>query len=176
MMCGNRNLATVAAGQTITPSLPTPGTLRSPGQAKFGKWMWAVAISLAITPILRIYSIVAYEIPRLYGEGFQPYLESHKGLSDFLYFEMVVNVILVVSALALNFLFYTRRKSFPVAMVAYVAATLLFLVAAISSVNSIFPDSNMTHSYVSLIRYLIWAAAMIIYLLTSSEVKERFVN
>ena len=176
MMCGNKNLAVVTAGESISPSLPTPKALRSPGQEKFSSWLWAVAISLVAAPVFRVMSIINFQIPALYGDQNQPYVESHPGLSELLYFEILMNAILVASALALNFFFYTKRKKFPILMVAYVATTLLFLVATTAAMNSLFPDLSMTRSYVGLVRSLLWAGAMIPYLLTSSEIKKRFVN
>jgi hypothetical protein len=82
----------------------------------------------------------------------------------------------VLSALVLNFLFYTKRKGFPMYMVAYIAATVLFLVADTSAVNYMFPGANLGRSYVALVRSFIWAGALIPYLLTSAQVKSRFVR
>lgn len=176
MMCGNRNLATVAAGQTITPSLPAAKTLGHSSQASFSKWLWVIAISLVVTPALRVLSIVNFAIPRLHDDQYQPFLQAHPGFSNLLYFEIGMNSVLILGAVALNFLFYTKRRSFPIAMVMYVAATLLFLVGVISFANSIFPDANMTRGYIGLVRYLIWAGAIVPYLLTSNEIKARFVR
>lgn len=176
MMCGNKNLAVVAAGETITPSLSTPKEMGSPGQAKFSSWLWAVAISLVAAPFFRVTSIINFEIPALFGDQNQAYVGSHPGLSELLYFQIAMNALLVAGALVLNFFFYTKRKNFPMLMVAYVATTVLYLVATTAAINSLFPDRSMTRSYIGLVRSLLWAGAMIPYLLTSSEVKKRFVN
>ena len=176
MMCGNKNLVPVAAGQTLVPSLGTQTTAKAPGQASFSKWLWAVAISLIVSPIIRGMAIVNVEIPRLTGEQFQTFLQSHPGVSNLLYFEIGMNSLLVISALALNFLFYTKRKAFPMLMVAYVAVTVIFRVAVVAWINSMLPDANLSASYITLFRYLIWAGALVPYLLTSTDVKKRFVN
>jgi hypothetical protein len=176
MMCGNRNLVAVTAGQTITPSLGSQSTTKAPGQASFSKWLWAVGISLVVTPVIRAMAVVNVEIPRLTSDELQPFLQSHPGISNLLHFEIAMNAILVISALALNFLFYTKRKMFPMLMVAYVAATVLFRVAVVGAVNSMVPNANLSPIYLTLVRYLLWAGAMIPYLLTSSEIKKRFVN
>ena len=52
MMCGNRNLAPAAAGETVVPSLGVQSTVKAPGQASFSKWLWAVAISLIVCRLL----------------------------------------------------------------------------------------------------------------------------
>jgi len=176
MMCGNRNLAPVAAGETVVPSLGAQSTAKAPGQASFSKWLWAVAISLIVTPAIRVLAVVNSELPRLSSERFQTYVQSHPGLLNLVYFEIGMNILLVISALALNFLFYTRHNIFPHLMIGYVAATVLFRVAVVASVNSMFPDANLSANYLTLVRYLVWAGAMIPYLLTSSDVKKRFVN
>jgi len=61
-------------------------------------------------------------------------------------------------------------------MIAYIAATVLFLVADTSAVNYMFPGANLGRSYVALVRSFIWAGALIPYLLTSAQVKSRFVR
>lgn len=176
MMCGNRNLAPAAAGETVVPSLGVQSTTKAPGQASFSKWLWAVAISLIAMPIIRVLAIVNNELPKLSSDDFQPYLQSHPGFSNLLYFEIGMNSLLVIGALVLNFLFYTRRKMFPMLMVAYIAVTVLFRVAVVAAVNSMFPDLNLSAGYITLVRYLLYAGAMIPYLLTSGDIKKRFVN
>lgn len=176
MMCGNTNLAPAAAGETVVPSLGLQSTTKAPGQASFSKWLWAVAISLIVSPIIRVLAIVNNELPRLSSDQFQTYVQSHPALLNLLYFEIGMNAFLVISALALNFLFYSKHKSFPMLMVGYVALTVLFRVAVVSSINSMFPDANLSAGYITLVRYLLWAGALIPYLLTSSDVKKRFVN
>ena len=46
----------------------------------------------------------------------------------------------------------------------------------IVAINSIFPNAGMSGSYITLVRYLIWARAHIPCLLTSTEITTRFVN
>lgn len=176
MMCGNRNLAPAAAGETVVPSLGIQSTTKAPGQASFSKWLWAIGISLIVTPVIRVLAIVNHELPRLSSDQFQTYVQTHPGMLNLLYFEIGMNTLLVISALVLNFLFYTRHKIFPNLMVGYVAATVLFRVGVVAAVNSMFPDANLSAGYITLVRYLLWAGALIPYLLTSSDVKNRFVN
>jgi hypothetical protein len=177
-MCGNTNLVTVNEWeQKIKSGLPgQSGAAAVPHSAAFSKWLWVVAISLVIAPVVRVLSIVNSEIPRLFDGDKQAFLQSHPGMSGLLQFEIGVNAVLVLAALVLNFLFYTKRKAFPMLMVAYVGGTVLFLAAIIGAVNSMFPDASMSGGYITLVRYLIWAGAMIPYLLTSTEIKSRFVN
>lgn len=176
-MCGNTNLVAVNNWeQKIRPPMPGQNTTAGSHSASFSKWLWAVAISLVVAPVMRVMSIVNSEIPHLFDADKQAYLQAHPGMSGLLQFEIAINVLLVIAALVLNFLFYTRRKAFPMLMVAYVAAIVLFLAVTIGAVNSMFPGADMANGYIRLVRYLIWAGAMIPYLLTSNEIKSRFVN
>jgi uncharacterized protein DUF2569 len=177
MMCGNTNLVAVNDWeQKIKSTLPGQDTAAGPHSASFSKWLWAVAISLVVSPVVRVMSIVNSEIPHLFDADKQSFLQDHPGMAGLLEFEIGMNIVLVIAALVLNFLFYTKRKSFPMLMVAYVAVTVLFLAIIIGAVNSMFPNAGMSGGYIRLVRYLIWAGAMIPYLLTSGEIKTRFVN
>jgi hypothetical protein len=176
-MCGNRNLVPVNDWEKkISPMLPGQNSAAIPNSASFSKWLWAVAISLVAAPVFRVMSIVNSEIPRLLDADKQAFLQAHPGMAGLLEFEIGMNALLVLAALVLNFLFYTRRKAFPMLMVAYVGGTVLFLAIILGAVNSMFPDARMSGGYITLVRYLIWAGAMIPYLLSSNEIKTRFAN
>ena len=127
-MCGNRNLVPVNDWeQKIKSTLPGQSTAAGPHSASFSKWLWVVAISLVVAPVVRVMSIVNSEIPHLLDADKQSFLQDHPGMAGLLEFEIGMNIVLVIAALALNFLFYTKRKAFPMLMVAYVAVTVLFL-------------------------------------------------
>ena len=140
------------------------------------RWLIGVGLSLVIVPVLWADSMLRIDIPTLFGDQAQPDLSRHAGLSGLLYFEITMKVVLIVAALCLNFLFYTKRKSFPKWMLGYIAATMIFLVARISAINFMFPDVNLMRSYVMLFRWLLWAGSLALYLLFSAQVKERFVR
>jgi len=140
------------------------------------KWLIGVGLSLAVVPVLWAYSMLTIDIPTLFGDQAQANLSSHAGLSGLLYFEVTMKAVLIVAALGLNLLFYTKRKSFPHWMLGYIAATMIFLVARISAINFMFPDVNLMRSYAMLFRWLLWAGSLTLYLLFSAQVKERFVR
>jgi len=174
-MCGG---AISTAEPTPTPSTTTT-TFAAPisavgRQPVPSKWLFFIGLSLLVTPLFRLNAIVSHEIPRLYEEQFQPFLASHPGYGSLLYFRIVMNALLIMSALLLNFLFYTKRKHFPSIMIAYVATTFVFLIADTGAVNYLFPDASTGRGFVPLLRYFIWAGALIPYLLTSEQIKSRF--
>jgi Protein of unknown function (DUF2569) len=174
-MCGGTVFATaqveIPTSDPIKPSLlPRSKDDNSP------KWLIGVGISLVVAPALWVQSIFAKNIPAQFGDQAQAILNSHSGLSGLDYFEITMKAVLILSALGLNFLFYTKRKAFPKLMVGYLATTLLFLVARISAVNFLFPDVNLGREYAMLLRWLVWAVSLTLYLLLSVQVKERFVR
>jgi hypothetical protein len=116
-MCGGLVTATEPAGAMVSgasTSAASASPVATPlylGASSGGssKWMVVLGISLVATPIFRLNSIFSIEIPNLYGEQYQAYLASHPGLVNLLYFRIAMNGILILSALVLNFLFYTKR-------------------------------------------------------------------
>jgi len=175
-MCGGavsapQPVPTTTSATSSTFAAPISAASRQPVPSK---WLFVIGISLVVSPLLRLNAIVSFEVPRLYGESFQPFLSSHPGYSSLLYFRVAMNTLLIVSALCLNFFFYTRRKFFPPMMIAYVATTFLFLLADTGAVNSLFPDASTGRGFIPLLRYFIWTGALIPYLLTSEQIKSRF--
>jgi Protein of unknown function (DUF2569) len=167
-MCGG----TVSAAEpppTSNSALPSSKSTPVPS-----KWLIFIGISLVVAPLVRLNAIVSSEIPRLYGEQFQPFLDSHPGYSNLLYFRIVMNSLLILASLCLNFLLYTKRKHFPSIMIAYVATTFVFLIADTGAVNYLFPDASTGRGFIPLLRYFIWAGTLIPYLLTSEQIKSRF--
>jgi hypothetical protein len=170
-MCGSTMLAP-------EPDRSASTTLTAGGQSDYSagssNLINALAISLAIAPFLRLYAIFTAEVPALNGEQNQALLESHPGLSTLIYIEILINVLLIAAAPIMNYLFYTKRKSFPIYMVAFVTATLLSTIVAISGLHFLVPEENLNHTYYPLLRSMIWAGTIIPYLLTSHDVKARF--
>jgi hypothetical protein len=141
----------------------------------YTKGLFFVALSLIVTPALRIYSI-SQEFAALSGDRGQSFLIQHPGVDKLFYFEIGMNTLLVLAALLLNFLFYTRSRFFPASMVVYVAVTFAYRLAVTAAMHTLFPDAVFTPTTVALIQYLIWGLLMAGYLLLDPEVQTRFRN
>lgn len=171
-MCGGTVLAPEHFAGSSAEAIPT-GRLEE-NEATMPKWLIVIAISLVVTPVLRIYSVFASQMPALDSLELRPYLDSHPGLRNLLYFQILMNVTLAVVALVLNYLFYAKSRRFPSVMIAYAVATFLFLVAVTGATRLLFPDANVGASFMPLVRTLFWAGILIPYLILAPAVKERF--
>jgi hypothetical protein len=145
MMCGSAVLAPAPFIDTISSTLSPP--LRAQGQPRVPKLIAGVAVSLIVAPIFRLISIVSIQIPALFGERYQFYLERYPGLAGLLYFELAMNLILIGSALVLNVLFYTKNRRFPVYMIAYASATFLYLLAVTGAVRTVFSECESHNQF-----------------------------
>lgn len=173
-MCGNTALSAQHFSSSASGAIPSGRLQRE--KATLPKWLIFVAIGLVVTPILRLHTIFSVLLPRLNSEELQPYFDTHPGLRNLIYGEIALNIVLVLAALALNYLFYTKSKRFPPLMIAYAASTFLYLLAVTGALRLVFPDVDMSSSFMPLVRSFAWVGLLIPYLLLAPEVKARFVN
>lgn len=172
-MCGN----TLLAAPPVEPDGPTLFTRkRTPSQPGFSKWLFFVGLSLALVPANRVYLITQKELPALFGDDSQSLLAQYPGVDKLLYFQISMNMLLVLASLVLNYLFYTRSKHFPKAMIVYVAVTLSYLISVAGMIHALFPDLILAQRAYSLMEYFFGGAAMAVYLLFNPDVKNRFVS
>jgi len=173
-MCGNTALAPARYSTSLSQGTPA-GRLQA-GQATMPRWLIIVAISLVVSPVLRLHTIFSRLLPSLSSDTFQPYFVAHPGLRTLVDSEIAVNAVLVLLALILNYLFYTSDRRFPPYMIAYAAITFLYLLGITASMRLIFPGVDMSSSFTPLVRSFCWAGLLIPYLLIAPEVKTRFVE
>jgi Protein of unknown function (DUF2569) len=177
-MCGSTKL--VAPPEPVLDPLTnrysTSPITQGEKQGGITGWLILVAIGLMAAPVLRVNSILSVDIPILYGDRFQSFLESHSEVVFLLYSTVFINVVLALAALVLNFLFYTRRKKFPIYMAVYIATTLLVVVLHTAVLNQMYGYENLSRNYIALLRGLVGAAASISYLLSSHKVKTTFIR
>ena len=173
-MCGNTALSPQHFSTSGSGAIPSGRLQRE--QAALPRWLIFVAIGLVVTPILRLHTIVSVLLPRLNSEELLPYFDAHPGLRNLIYGEIALNAILILGAFALNYLFYTKSKRFPGLMIVYAASTFLYLMAVTGALRLVFPDADMSSSFMPLVRSFAWVGLLIPYLLLAPEVKARFVN
>jgi hypothetical protein len=166
--------------QPSIPATPTDFDLRTTGSfasgvrsdlSGIGGWLVLVAISLAIAPLRSIHGIYV-TLHVLYGSQFQHLLSLRPGLAGLITYEVACNSIFLISLIALNYLFYLRKKSFPGMMIAFfVLQAALTLIDHIVTIH-FYPH----HSAVVLIGNILAAAIWIPYYLSSERVKATFVE
>jgi Protein of unknown function (DUF2569) len=155
-------------------SVPTPGapTFSTPSDVQsIGGWLIFVAIGLGISSLHSIYGIYG-PLHVLYGNQFQERLSDYPGLADLLLFEAVSNTIFLIALVALNYLFYNKKKEFPGLMIAFYALNLLVILVDHGVALHFHPDSSPAKLLGSIVGAAIW----IPYYLWSDRVKATFVR
>jgi hypothetical protein len=86
-----------------------------------GGWLILVAIRLTLAPIFFLRTLLTVQFPYLASGKHEVFLASHQANAFLFAFEMTTTSVLLVMVLALNFLFYRKRRGFPSLMVFYIA-------------------------------------------------------
>jgi hypothetical protein len=136
-----------------------------------GGWLILVAIGLATSPLRSIHGIYS-TLHVLYGSQFQHTLSIHPGLAVLILYEAVTNSFFFIALIALNYLFYRRKRVFPGLMITFLAlnATLLLIdhVVAIQ----FHPGASVFNVMGAVVGAAIW----IPYYIQSERVKATFVR
>lgn len=148
-----------------------------------GGWLILVGIGVVINPIrLVIIGVLSYkplfesgawEQITTVGSGFyNPYL------SYLLIGELVFNVTILLAAIYLVYLFFSRHYLFPKVYISVVVVSLVFIVTDAWLVSIIIPDTPLfdTETVAEFIRVLITASIWIPYMLVSKRVRVTFVE
>src|SRR5262249_3403335 len=138
-MCGNSLLA----APPVVPDGPTLFTRKNaPAGPQLSKWLFSVGLMLALIPLDRLYAITQREIPALFGEDGQLLLARYPGLDKVIWFEIVMNGLLIGGALLVNFFFYTRSRRFPRLMIIYFATAFGYMTLLAGMTHILFPELN----------------------------------
>jgi hypothetical protein len=156
-----------AAQAGSTPAPPTGNTLSG-----IGGWLIAVAFGLVISPIAMLHTIFTVDYPVLSDPNYQGVLAEHPALHGLISFEIVINGVLVAAVLYLNFLFFAKKRKFPPAIIAYLAAQIVLLGIDYALALKEFPSTSAADLGRAVIAALIW----IPYFRVSRRVKATFVN
>jgi hypothetical protein len=162
--CGTPVAASAAAAHA--PTFSTGSDLEG-----IGGWLILVAIGLALAPLRSIHGIYA-TLRVLYGSRFEHVFSVHPGLAGLILFEAATNTIFLIALIALNYLFYQKKKSFPSLMITFlVSEVTLILIDQIVTMH-FYPR----HPATTLISNTVTAAVWIPYYLCSARVKATFVK
>jgi hypothetical protein len=136
-----------------------------------GGWLILVAIGLAIGPLRSIHGIYT-TLHVLYGSQFQSSFSIHPGLAGLILFEAVTDTIFLATFVALNVLFYRRKRIFPILMITYLAvqATLMLIDHLVAL--HFYPYISAYNVLSSMLAAAIW----IPYYIQSERVKATFVR
>jgi hypothetical protein len=185
--CGKAIAAPAPVSEAIAPALqPMPPLEAAPPATPMfsipddleglGGWLILIGIGLAVSPFLMLYTALAVNLPVLIGAKYQGFLSTHPALAGLLGFEIITSVIFIAAVLALNFLFYTRKRAFPTYFILYMIAQLCVAIGDVAATHLALPSANLTHAYTVIARAVIASLIWIPYFLVSRRVKATFVR
>lgn len=150
-------------------------------------WLFLIAIGLVISPF-RFYLITLSTYPDFFENGSWYLLTDPnstkyvKGISLLVYSEIVFNLFLFSSMIYLNFLFFSKKTTFPKAYIAIALIGLLYTPIDAFLANSffpqVFPQSSLLEGETlrNFLTTLVSAAIWVPYMLKSHRVKNTFIE
>ena len=167
-----------AAAASPDPS-PFAGTLLDLDRDLEGLsgWLILVGIGLVVSPFMILSSTLGTHLPILIGAQHREFLRTHPGLHALIAFVAITNLVFVAVLAALNYLFFTKKRSFPTFIILYFVFHLIVIVADPVLGHILLPSIALSTSTISNIaRALAGAALWVPYFLCSRRVKVTFVN
>jgi hypothetical protein len=139
-------------------------------------WLALVGMGLVVSPFRIVFSALKANIALLTNVQFRPFLETHPTLEGLIIFEIATNVILVAILIALNFLFFTKKRAFPTYMILYFILQLVLISIDMAATHIVLPSTQLRSSYAAVETSLIGALVWIPYFIVSRRVKVTFVR
>jgi hypothetical protein len=166
-----------AAAVTPAPAPPLfSTTLATQDLEGLSGWLVLVGLGLVVSPFIMLSTVLRANIPFLYAAKYQPFLTSHRALAALIVFELITNIVFLASVLALNYLFFTKRSSFPTYMILYLATHFGIIVLDTVAAHALLPSANLASGYTAVAQSFGGIAIWIPYLLVSRRVKATFVR
>jgi len=142
-----------------------------PNLEGIGGWLILVAIGLGISPLRSMHGIYV-DLHVMYASQFQEFLSQRPGVAGLILYEATTNSIFLIALAFLNYLFYFKKRNFPLLMIGFLAAqAVLILIDDVAAIHY-FPR----HPPTAAIQSIVVAALWIPYYLCSSRVKATFVR
>ena len=148
-----------------------PGSVEPAVSArKFGGWLIPVALSLAISLLLRLQGVYV-NLTHLWSSRYRAILAAMPTVSETILYQAITNSILLAAMIGLNVLFYRKRKTFPGLMITYLIGKIVPIMIDALLVQGFKPVAGLAV-------FLETMPAMILipYYLRSERVKLTFVN
>jgi hypothetical protein len=139
--------------------------------AGIGGWLILVAIGLGVAPFFRVHGIVV-DSRFLFSSRLQARISARPGLEAILCYELLTNSFFFVFLLLLNFLFYTRRRSFPSLMIASLVLNVVTQLIDHLWASHFGPATHWEYVLQAFGAAAIW----IPYMINSIRVEQTFVN
>jgi len=136
-----------------------------------GGWLILPAIGLALSPFMSVHGIYT-DLHILFSRSYETYLASHRGLGGLILFEAVNNSVFLMAGIYLNYLLYTKKRLFPMGMIAFYAGSFVLMLADHLMAARYLPNTEWT----TVARIGITCVVWIPYFLNSQRVEQTFVK
>ena len=182
--CGKENVETSA----FCSGCGTPfarRTVAAEVQSKqIGGWLYLLGCVLLISPFMLLYGV--YDTLSLITDGTIEYItDIAPGIDKMIWFEVIVDSLLIGITTYLIYLFTTKRQTFPLYYIWYLVTSTIYLVADYLLVASIVTandemqtiiDEILAEQIVSMSGAIIGTVIWVLYLKQSTRVAETFVK
>jgi hypothetical protein len=163
------------------PLSSAPAT--TPEYTRIGGWLILPAIGLVFTPVIFAIGVFTSIAPLLSNDVWHELTHPdgqyyHPRLGAIIAFELIGSVVMMIISTILAIFFFQKRRFVPLAMIAFYAVNLVFLIADYLLLQSI-PSIAQTLSFEGnrqLIRAITTAMIWIPYFAISERVKGTFVH
>jgi hypothetical protein len=168
------------AGMNDAPQNPTIFSSALPDSRRdlegLSGWLVLVAIGLVISPLMILSNTVTNNLPVLTNPRLHAFLETHPSLEGLIVFEIATNLIFVAVLVALNFLFFKKKRSFPTYMILYLCLHLIVDGGDAVAAHVVLPSVPVADPLQAITRSFLAASIWIPYFLVSRRVKVTFVH
>lgn len=162
--------------QTPAALFSAVGDSADRGLTGIGGWLILVSIRLATAPLFFLRSLLMVHFPYITSGKHDTYLSAHPANMALIAFEATLGSVFLLLLIALNYLFYRKRKSFPSLMILYIATQVAYLLINHLSLVALYPNLSHAKDTLNLIGAVISSAIWIPYFLRSRRVELTFVN
>lgn len=138
-------------------------------------WLVLVGIGLVISPLMILSNTVTHNLPVLTNPRLHAYLETHPALEGLIIFEIATNLIFIAVLVALNILFFRKKRSFPTYMIFYLCLHLIVDVGDAVAAHAVMPSVAVSAPLQAITRSFLAALIWVPYFLVSRRVKVTFV-
>jgi hypothetical protein len=135
-----------------------------------------VGIGLVISPLMILNNTVTHNLPVLTNPRLHAFLETHPALEGLIIFEIATNLIFIAVLVALNVLFFKKKRSFPTYMIFYLCLHLIVDAGDAIGAHAVMPSVEVPAPVQAITRSFLGALIWIPYFLVSRRVKVTFVH
>lgn len=189
--CGKENkekdkFCAQCGGSLVVKNVMVPPTQQNSisEYTKIGGWLYVVGFGLFITPFLLAYGVFD-SLSLVLDDSFITVGEQISGMVSALWFEIIVDAILILVAVYLIFLFREKKREFPKYYIWYMTVSIVYLLADYVMMSSLTTtssemreilDSTMSEELGTTIRVIVASLIWIVYMNKSKRVAGTFIN